>query len=185
MSDYGEYTPEFNSEDEVQSWLKSVFESHGWDAIREVSPHHSDRRADLLVQNSEFGWVGIEVKHLRSTDQGGKIGKAIQQILNRYQGRKFIGESVDVWCLAPYYQAQNIGHRSHEHTIRSVVNSFGVGYLNLGHNRLMMEFDYNTGDRKIFIGHLPDYPYDNSQHYEDYGDMREIKSYVKNHALID
>jgi hypothetical protein len=48
------YCPRFQNEDELQDWLEDEFEKAGWTAIREVTPHSSSVRADLIVNHEGY-----------------------------------------------------------------------------------------------------------------------------------
>lgn len=179
MVEYGKYTPDFDSEDAVQEWLEESFEACGWTAIREVSPHGSNKRADLIVHNEEYGWVGVEVKYLESSDCGGAIGDAIQQVFNKYHGRKYIGNKIDVWALAPYYRVEHMGHHGDEYRMQRVVNSFNLGYLSLGDKRLMLEFRDSGEPWRVPVGNVPQAPDGYTSAcvaYSEYGDYEKIKS---------
>ena len=176
MSEYGKYTPDFDNEDECQEWLESFFEKKGWTAIREVSPHGESVRADLIVRHEDHGWVGVEVKYLDSSDCGGAIGDAIQQVYNKYHGKKYIGNRINVWCVAPYYRVEHMSHHGQESRTRNFVNSFNLGYLSLGKSKLMMNFKANVGtDWRLFVGNAPSYPGNRDESvYSDYGEYEKI-----------
>jgi len=91
--------PVFDTEQTFQDFLERKFEENGFTAIQEVSPHRSNYRADLLLMHDEFGRIGLELKRLSG---GSDAGRAHQQIVRRYSGKKYIGERVDLWAFAPY-----------------------------------------------------------------------------------
>jgi hypothetical protein len=154
-ADYGKHLPEFETEYQLQEWLESQFEDFGWTAIREVSPRHSRVKCDLLVRPPDDPfWIGVETKLLRSTAQAGRIGRAIQQVLNRYQGKEFLGNRVELWSIAPYFTRQNVegANRTTERVLQMFANSFGVGYLGLGGARLRIKWQYSDHSKMIWVG---------------------------------
>lgn len=76
--------PVFNSEQAFQEYLEEQFEGNGFTAIKEVSPAHSNYRADLLLIHDEFGKIGLELKKLSG---GTDAGRAHQQIVRQYAGK--------------------------------------------------------------------------------------------------
>lgn len=91
--------PVFDTEQEFQDFLERKFEENGFTAIQEVSPHRSNYRADLLLMHDEFGRIGLELKRLTG---GSDAGRAHQQIVRQYSGKRYIGERVNLWAFAPY-----------------------------------------------------------------------------------
>jgi len=91
--------PVFDTEQAFQDYLEQKFEENGFTAIQEVSPHRSNYRADLLLMHEEFGKIGLELKRLTG---GSDAGRAHQQIVRQYSGKKYLGERVHLWAFAPY-----------------------------------------------------------------------------------
>lgn len=91
--------PYLDTEQEFQDFLEAKFETHGFDAIQEVTPRNSKYRADLLLLHDEYGPIGLELKRLTG---GSDAGKAHQQIVRQYAGRKYINRRVKLWAFAPY-----------------------------------------------------------------------------------
>ncbi|WP_458211021.1 hypothetical protein [Haladaptatus sp. NG-SE-30] len=146
-----------DSEEELQEWLKEFFESRGWTAIREVTPHGSNYKADLIVEHEAFGWVGIETKYFRN-DGGGKAAKAHHQITRRYRGEKYIGKKIDLWAVCPYFWGINSQDPEYQQDrIRSVFmreffGHHGIGYINLNRPTLLIDYAYSDSKQKIPVG---------------------------------
>jgi hypothetical protein len=169
------HTPDFESEDQMQEWLEGEFESAGWTAVREVSPHNSNLRADLLVHHEDYDWIGIECKYMSSPRNGKKIAEAVEQIVTKYRGRKYIGKKIDLWAFCPYYYKDN-GSGNPRQTIGGFLTYFGIGYLPLDRSQLKIGFAMASKDTKILVKNLNDrVP---GKTYE-YGDIDAIRSTVK------
>jgi len=158
------FTPEPESEDQMQAQLEAFFESHGWTAIREVSPHHSSDRADLIVESPQYGWFGIETKFWEQ-DGGAKLADAHEQIVGQYRGQKYIGERIDRWVLFPYfneYHGENARDewRSEradwrQQFIREMLCRHGVaiGYFSCG--AAVLDYAYSRAECKVPVGDHP------------------------------
>lgn len=131
--------PVFDTEQEFQDYLERKFEENGYTAIQEVSPHRSNYRADLLLIHDEFGRIGLELKRLTG---GSDAGKAHQQIVRQYSGKRYISERVNLWAFAPYMpKLQSAQMRQHRDQQRfqggklEVLEHFfqrcGIGVLNV------------------------------------------------------
>ena len=142
--------PDFPNEDALQTWLEDYFESHGWTAIREVSPHNSNHRADLLVHHDDYDWIGIECKHMKSPRAGRKVAEAMDQIISKYRGRKYIGNRVDLWAFCPYFYKDN-ADRQPQQTIREMLCYYGIGVLFTDRADLRIDFAYSDRDTKIQV----------------------------------
>jgi len=169
------------SEEELQVWLESYFEKHGWTAIREVSPAHSDVRADLIVNHEDYGWIGIETKYFKS-DGGAKIAKAHHQITRKYRGKKYIGKRINLWAICPYFhginsQRHGMGgnqQRLRGKIIREMFCKHGMGYIGLDTSTdLLIDFAYSKPIAKIPVNGDED-----SRHYENV-DIDAIKESVQ------
>jgi hypothetical protein len=133
--------PYFDSEQEFQDYLEVKFEAEGFDVIQEVSPHGSRYRADLLLLHDEYGPIGMELKRLTG---GTDAGKAHQQIVRQYSGRKYIGRKVKKWVFAPYmpklqYDLDTEGRtdkfqRGKLEVLEHFFQAYGIGVLNV-HSR--------------------------------------------------
>lgn len=132
----GNGLPVFHKESEFQDWLEEKFESAGWTAIQEVSPHRSNYRVDLLLIHDEFGRIGMELKRLTG---GTDAGTAHQQIVRQYSGRKYIGERVDKWAFAPYMPKLQFEQEKRDSSfqygkmevLEHFFQSYGIGVLNV------------------------------------------------------
>jgi len=156
------------SEDELQSWLESAFEAAGWTAIREVRPHSSDYRADLIVQHDRFGWFGIETKYIGSNAGAVDMAKAHHQITQKYRGKKYIGNKIDLWCVCPYIKYANCRRKGDEsdekarqrrqyerrnwnkiHHTRPFFAHSGIGWVNLNHYALSLAFIHSEPGGRV------------------------------------
>jgi hypothetical protein len=161
------------SEEELQEWLELTFESAGWTAIREVSPHGSNYQADLIVRDDEFGWFGIETKFVGDSQGPAVMAKAHHQIVEKYRGRKYLNNKIDLWCVCPYIQYANIEHgrgeddedrrqrRDYEKMKRRQVqgtrpffSQSGIGWVSLDTYSLDMEFVQSRGYGTVPTGHV-------------------------------
>lgn len=152
-----------DSEDELQQWLQAAFEDAGWTAIREAAPHWSDYRADLIVEHGEFGWFGIETKYIGSSQGPVDMAKAHHQIVQKYRGKKYIGNKIDLWAVCPYIKYANCQKRPGEsdeerrqrkdferlksesvYALSSFFKHTGIGWIDLDHYAL--SFDFVEGD---------------------------------------
>lgn len=132
----GNGLPVFHTESDFQDWLEEKFESEGWTAIQEVSPHRSNYRADLLLMHDEFGRIGMELKRLTG---GSDAGRAHQQIVRQYSGKKYIGERVDKWAFAPYMPKLQYDQEKRQpqfqwgklEVLEHFFQSYGIGVLNV------------------------------------------------------
>jgi len=140
--------PSFTSEDDLQSWLESTFEDHGWTAIREVSPRTENVRADLIVQHTDYGWFGIETKIIGKSD-GAKIADAHHQITRKYRGKRFIGNRINCWVVCPYFKNDSNGRGAYT---REMFCRHGIGYFNVNWSTLRLDFSYSHGWAKVPIG---------------------------------
>lgn len=165
--------PDFSCEDEMQEWLENEFESAGWTAIREVKPHHSRCRADLIAQHDEYGWIGVECKYMSSPRNGRKVGEAIDQIVNKYRGRKYVGNRIDLWAFCPYYYKDD-ARKQPQQTIRELLCYFGIGVIELDKSGLIINFDHSDRDKKIKVSQLTDW--DDGR---EYGSIDAIQTAVE------
>lgn len=166
------HTPEFENEDHLQRWLETQFESAGWKAIREVKPHFSNYRADLIVHHDDWGWIGIECKYMSSTRNGRNAAKALEQIVSQYRGRSYIGNKIFLWVFCPYFHKED--PNASFQTLRELFCYFGIGVINLYRSNLKMNFSHSNRDAKILIKSFNDYDDD-----RDFGDPSVIRQSVK------
>lgn len=167
------------SEDQLQDWLESYFEKQGWTAIREVSPHNSNYKADLVVNHSDYGWMGIETKYFDG-DGGAKIAQAHHQLTRKYRGEKYIGNRINLWAFCPYFNAYNSPSRIHSRTqitraelSRELFCKHGIGYIDLDRNELLIDFAYSQPVAKVPVDANA-----NDRYYENV-DMDDIQKAVK------
>lgn len=147
------------SEEELQEWLESLFEDSGWTAIREVSPHGADCRADLIVGHDEYGWFGIETKYFRN-DGGAKAADAHHQITQKYRGKKYIGRRINCWVVCPYFYCYNTDdydmkqqqQKMRAEFVRELFCRHGIGYVNLDRWQLLLDFAYSQKYAKVPVG---------------------------------
>lgn len=172
---------ELNSEDELQSWLKSFFEDKGWTAIREASPFHTDYKADLIVNHEDYGWFGIETKYFEG-DGGAKAAEAHHQITRKYRGRKYVGGNrIDMWAVCPYFWGFNSpnypgkrrqqGHRAT--FMREFFCRHGIGYIDLNRTTLLMDFALSTPLAKVPVGGS------HTDKYEDGVGVEELREHIQ------
>jgi len=143
------------SENQFQKELEQYFENHGWIALREVSPHSSNNRADLIVQHDDFGWFGIETKFF-DNDGGAKVADAHHQIITKYRGKKYVGNRIDLWCVAPYFSGYDtddewVSNRAQwrRRFTREFFCKHGVGILDISRRPLIMDFAYSMACKKV------------------------------------
>jgi hypothetical protein len=154
------------SEDELQEWLEAAFEDSGWTAIREVSPVGSDYRADLIVQHDNHGWFGIETKFIGDSQGPIDMAKAHHQIVQKYRGRKYIKNRIDLWLVCPYIKygedstAPNHSWRREKwnqiYHMRQFFQHAGIGWINLDHYSLDLDFIEADSSGSIPVGKLAD-----------------------------
>jgi len=157
------FTPEPESEDQMQAQLEAFFENHGWTAIREVSPHHSSDRADLIVGSPQYGWFGIETKFWEQ-DGGAKLADAHEQIVGQYRGQKYIGERIDRWVLFPYFSGQQRENDDERLSARAtwrrqftreLLCRHGVGIGYFAHGAGVLDYAYSRAECKVPVGDHP------------------------------
>lgn len=172
---------EVSCEKELQEWIEEFFEENGWTAIREVSPHGSNKRADLIVSHDEFGWFGIETKYMDG-DGGRTLAEAHHQITRRYRGRKYIGQKIDRWAICPYWWGINSPDYVEKHQqqrdratyTREFFGRHGIGYIDLDRWQMLIDFAYSKPWAKVPVG--GEYV---EQYYEDVN-IEKIDGSVQN-----
>lgn len=172
---------EISSEDELQEWLEQFFENNGWTAIREVYPHGSNKRADLIVSHDDFGWFGIETKFMHG-DGGRTLAEAHHQITRRYRGRKYIGQQIDRWAVCPYWWGINssdyVSKHKQQETRATYTREFfgrhGIGYIDLDRWQMVIDFAYSKPWAKVPVGG------EYVQQYYDDVDIEKINESVQN-----
>jgi len=150
---------EMSSESELQEWLEKFFERNGWTAIREVTPHNSQKRADLIVSHDDYGWFGIETKYMHG-DGGRKLAEAHHQITRRYRGRKYINQRIDYWAICPYWWGINSPDYVSKHKTqqqratytREFFGRHGIGYIDLDRWQFLIDYAYSKPWAKVPVG---------------------------------
>jgi hypothetical protein len=169
---------ELDNEDELQQWLEDYFEEHGWTAIREVSPHNSNQRADLIVQHDDFGWIGIETKYFDG-DGGAKAAKAHHQITRQYRGKTYLTDRIDKWAICPYFwgikSPDYIAYEQPKYRstfIREFFCRHGIGFIDLERRDMLIDFAYSDLEMKIPVAG-PQY-----EKFIEEVDIQKIEKYV-------
>lgn len=171
-----------DSEDELQQWLETTFETVGWTAIREVSPHSSNHRADLIVRHDNYGWVGIETKYIKDDVQ--KLPEAHHQIIQKYRNRRYIGERIELWAVCPYVERYNTESDEtpdyYERRRRSLIrdqkgffDAAGIGWINLDHYHLNIQFVESRDYGRIPTGYLSPEARRSRTDYSQYSDAHK------------
>jgi hypothetical protein len=129
---------DIGDESDYKDFLEDYFSDHGWTVIREEAPAGTAYSADMLIEDDELGWFGIEAK---VTNYGGsQPAAAHHQIVKKYRGRMYIGHRIDRWIYAPFYQyaadaadSTDIPDPQRQHIVTELVcgffNKHGIGYL--------------------------------------------------------
>lgn len=85
-------------------------------------------RVDLIIYIPDYGYIGIEGKHIRSLGQGGVIGKAIKQIKYKYYDKSYFGKKIRQWCLyLPRFH--DIDNDRNRVFTRHLLNALGLGFI--------------------------------------------------------
>lgn len=148
---------ECSSEDDVQQYLEDKFEANGWTAIREVSPHRSNYRIDLLLIHERYGKVGIEVKYIGAGEGGRVFAEAHQQITQQYWDKKYLGDRIGLWAIAPFFEHNHHDREDWHQTYaqgkgdfaREFFCKYGIGYLDLNDPYGTIDFGYSIAEYKI------------------------------------
>lgn len=131
-------------EDELQEMLVDVFRSNGWTAVREYRPDNSRKRVDVYAEHDVYGTVGIETKHIRSDRDGSRLAEAYIQITRDYWRKRYNGDKVLLWAVAPYFAPGKLTGSIDDGHIRDFVQEFitatGVGYLDCHSDTLTIQF---------------------------------------------
>ena len=129
---------DIGDESDYKDFLQELFEEHGWTVIREEAPAGTAYSADMLIEDVELGWFGIEAK---LTNYGGiQPAAAHHQIVKKYRSRMYIGHRIDRWIYAPFYEytadaedSEDIPDPQRQAIVTELVcsffNSHGIGYL--------------------------------------------------------
>jgi len=156
-------------EDEFQEWLAEQFRDAGWDVEREAesdntTPNGGRYKADLIIRNDLIGDepIGIECKYVNSLRSGSSIGRALQQITNRYGPSTFGGEQVDLWAVCPFIKAQikdsetdarnrvtNMASVTTQQFVREMLCQYGIGFLSPAGSYAVIDFGYSVAHRKV------------------------------------
>jgi len=129
---------DIGDESDYKDFLQELFEENGWTVIREEAPAGTGYSADMLIEDDELGWFGIEAK---VTNYGGsQPAAAHHQIVKKYRGRMYIGHRINRWIYAPFYQypegaklSTDIPDPQRQAIVTELVCPFfskhGIGYL--------------------------------------------------------
>jgi len=129
---------DIGDESDYKDFLEEYFSDYGWTVIREEAPAGTGYSADMLIEDDELGWFGIEAK---VTNYGGsQPAAAHHQIVKKYRGRMYIGHRIDRWIYAPFYEyaadaddSTDIPDPQRQHIVTELMCSFfnkhGIGYL--------------------------------------------------------
>jgi len=149
--------PLLDNELEFHAWLHKVFEFHGWTTLSEQSPHYSNFKADMIVEDPDSkNWVGLELKHYNSPRGLKKVAEALSQIVSKYSGKKYcFGERVDLWCFVPYVKKSMRAKQPNMQTVREFFCYFGIGFLDLSGRHIVLDFAYSQRDKKKMVGSWP------------------------------
>jgi len=149
--------PFFENELEFHAWLHKVFEFHGWTTLSEQSPHYSNFKADMIVEDPDSkNWVGLELKHYNSPRSWKKVAEALGQIVSKYSGKKYcFGERVDLWCFVPYVKKSMRAKQPNMQTVREFFCYFGIGFLDLSKQGIILDFAFSQRDKKKMVGPWP------------------------------
>lgn len=171
------------SEQEVQDGLEQFFEKMGWTALTEVSPHHSDYRADLIVKSDEYGWFGAEIKYFDTTGAS-KVADAHHQIVAQYRGKKYLGNRINRWVLIPYFAKRSgpgattsLPRRDLLQFSRELCCRHGVGIVDLTkakYDHLVLDFAYSRSECKVPVGH-----HEYAERHHDNVDMDAIDEMIE------
>lgn len=152
-------TGRLDSEEELQLWLEEYFEDNGWIAIREVSPHYSSYKADLIVSHDDYGWFGIETKYFEG-DGGGKMADAHHQITRKYRHQHYLGEKISLWAVCPYFSglhaAGEYSNSRQQQGRATLMREFfcrhGIGYIDLDSSNVKIDFAMSSKETKVPVG---------------------------------
>jgi len=129
---------DIGDESDYKDFLEDYFSDHGWTVIREEAPAGTGYSADMLIEDDELGWFGIEAK---VTNYGGsQPAAAHHQIVKKYRGRMYIGHRINRWIYAPFYQypegaklSTDIPDPQRQSIVTELICPFfskhGIGYL--------------------------------------------------------
>jgi hypothetical protein len=151
------HVPCFDNELEFHAWLHKVFEFHGWTTLSEQSPHGSDFKADMIVEDPETkNWVGLELKFCDTKNAIHSPAAALGQIVGKYSNKKYcFGEQIDLWCYVPYV-ARKLSKGSVDISwVRELFCYYGIGILNLSRDFIILDFALSKKDKKKMVGSWP------------------------------
>jgi len=164
---------DFDDEKELRDWLAKQFKKYGWRAWTEKRPHGTDYRADIIVYHHEYGYIGIECKHMNTLSAGSYIGKALEQVLFQYRGKSYdmTNGSLDLWAVCPYAKYDR-SHTADRQTVREMLCHFGIGIIWPCEDpeRMMVDFAYSDSATKISISDPTS---------DRYGDRERIEEMVQ------
>lgn len=166
-----------SDEDELQRILAEVFRSNGWTAIREYTPDKSQKRIDLFVEHPKYGKIGIETKHLRSDRDGSTLAQAYIQITRDYWKKRYNGEKILLWAIAPYFSPGkllgSIDDDQIKHFVREFITATGVGYIDCHADTLTARFSESSFSKTIPIAG----PYVST--YSDRVQLERLRNHVR------
>lgn len=151
-------------EEDLQKYLEAGMLTEGWDVIREMNPDNSNKRVDLVGIHPQYGRIGVETKYQNNGSFGSHVAEGIRQILG-YSKHRYLGEEIDLWAIGIHgSKFKFIQERIRDdeekrrrlrelfwklHTQQRVVNGFGIGWLNLSNDRVVVEFAADTPTYRI------------------------------------
>lgn len=112
---------------------------------------------------------------MNTPSSGGVVAEGFRQITQQYRGRKYIGNRINLWVIAPYFNfpSEDLVFKSQSFT-REFFSYFGIGYLDFERWGLFLDFEYSNPDMKIFVKNLSSYDKDDHM----YGDINIISDSV-------
>ncbi len=145
----------YKNEEEVQNWLFDLIKSRGWTVRKEVpSDETRDKlypeKIDLIIFKSKYPKldpIGIELKYMRGTARGTIMAEALDQLLFKYASSSFEGLKLKNICIG-IYVARSGSNKMHIYN-RGLLNYWGIGYLNLNNNHIIIEFGAENVIEKI------------------------------------
>ena len=146
--------------------LEIKFNRNGWDTFREVIPDQCKDwdfpyRVDLIVHKPEYGYIGIECKHISSHNSGGIYAKAHYQIVTKYRDKTYFeGTSILKWAICPFVEAEETYRKADAGVrvgMREFFSAYGIGYIDLGRAENLIDYAYSCSWAKIPIGTIVRY----------------------------
>lgn len=138
-----------DSHEDYSQYLEHKFRKSGWYVKTEVTPKRDNKRADMIIYNSDVidEWIGLELKYWGSTRSSSNFIPAVDQIINRYRYKSWPNKEIRLWVFAPYiagsYEESEWGEKNQfaENAICNITNSLGIGYLDHHFHKTKFRFD--------------------------------------------